>query len=89
MSPSSEAALQDSLRTELAARGITEAQQADYLVREMKYARANWPWMGVVFVWNLNFQAVVAQTDEKWGFGVLRQDYSPRPAYTALQKMQK
>lgn len=71
------------------ARGITEEQQADYLVREMKYARANWPWMGVMFVWNLNFQAVVPQTDEKWGFGLLRPDYSARPAYTALQKMQK
>ncbi|HLG71464.1 MAG TPA: hypothetical protein VK009_13640 [Chloroflexota bacterium] len=71
------------------ARGLTEQQQADYLVREMQYARANWPWMGVMFVWNLNFQAVVPQTDEKWGFGVLKSDYSPRPAYTALQQMKK
>jgi hypothetical protein len=71
------------------ARGITEEQQADYLTREIKYARANWPWMGVMFIWNLNFQAVVPQTDEKWGFGVLRGDYSARPAYTALQKLSK
>jgi hypothetical protein len=71
------------------ARGITDQQQADYLVRSIQYARKNWPWMGVMFVWNLNFQAVVPQTDEKWGFGVLNADYSPRPAYTALVKMQK
>lgn len=71
------------------ARGLTDAQQADYLVRAIKYARTNWPWMGVIFIWNLNFQAVVPQTDEKWGFGVLNADYSPRPAYTALQKMAK
>ena len=71
------------------ARGLSEQQQADYLVRSIKYARANWPWMGVMFIWNLNFQAVVPQTDEKWGFGVLRSDYSPRPAYTALQQMSK
>ncbi|HEU0166392.1 MAG TPA: hypothetical protein VFS62_01355 [Chloroflexota bacterium] len=71
------------------ARTLTEQQQADYLTREIKYARANYPWMGVMFIWNLNFQAVVPQTDEKWGFGVLNADYSPRPAYTALQKMPK
>ncbi|HEX6510837.1 MAG TPA: hypothetical protein VF157_00945 [Chloroflexota bacterium] len=71
------------------ARGISEQQQADYLTREIKYARANWPWMGVMFIWNLNFQAVVPQSDEKWGFGVLHADYSPRPAYTALQKVAK
>lgn len=71
------------------ARTITEAQQADYLVREIRYVQANWPWMGALFIWNLNFQAVVPQTDEKWGFGVLHPDYSPRPAYTALQQVPK
>jgi hypothetical protein len=71
------------------ARTITEAEQADWLVREFAYAKANWPWMGVMFVWNLNFQAVVPITDEKWGFSVLRNDYSPRPAYAALVDMAK
>jgi polysaccharide biosynthesis protein PslG len=71
------------------ARTITDQQQADYLTRSIQYARKNWPWMGVIFIWNLNFQAVVSQTDEKWGFGVLNADYSPRPAYTALVKLQK
>lgn len=71
------------------ARTITEAQQADHLIREFNLVKQHWPWMGVVFVWNLNFQAVVPQVDEKWGFGVLRADYSPRPAYTALLNMPK
>ncbi len=71
------------------ARTLSEQQQADYLAREIKYARTNWPWMDVMFIWNLNFQAVVPQTDEKWGFAVLKPDYSPRPAYTALAKMAK
>ena len=71
------------------ARGLTEAQQADYLVREVNYAKKNWPWMGVMVFWNLNFQAVVPDTDEKWGFGVLHGDYSPRPAYTALAALPK
>ena len=34
---------------------VTEQQQADYLVRAFQYADANWPWMGPMFVWNLDF----------------------------------
>ncbi len=31
-----------------------------------------------MFVWNLNFQQTVSgPTDEKWGWGVLRNDLSP------------
>ncbi len=68
---------------------VSEQQQADYLVQLFQYARAHYPWMGAIFVWNLNFQAVVPQTDEKWGFGVLRPDFTPRPAYSALAAMAK
>ncbi|MGH2366136.1 MAG: hypothetical protein ACRDGF_02025 [Chloroflexota bacterium] len=71
------------------AQSITEQQQATWLVGLFNYAKANYPWMGTMFVWNLNYQAIVPQTDEKWGFGVLRANYSPRPAYTALQQMPK
>jgi hypothetical protein len=71
------------------ARTITEQQQATWLPGLFQYAKANYPWMGTMFVWNLNYQAIVPQTDEKWGFGVLRADYSPRPAYTALATMPK
>jgi hypothetical protein len=39
--------------------------------------------------WNLNFQLAVPQTDEKWGFGVIRDDWSARPAYSALTEMPK
>ncbi|MDE3077354.1 MAG: hypothetical protein KGJ86_18205, partial [Chloroflexota bacterium] len=68
---------------------VSEQQQADWLVQLFQYARSNYPWMGAIFVWNLNFQAVVGQTDEKWGFGVVRGDYSARPAYSALAAMAK
>jgi hypothetical protein len=40
-------------------------------------------------VWNLNFQLAVPQTDEKWGFGVIRDDWTLRPAYFALAQMIK
>ena len=71
------------------AQSITEQQQADWSARLFGYAKQNYPWMGVMFVWNLNYQAIVGQGDEKWGFGYLRADYTPRPAYTALATMPK
>jgi polysaccharide biosynthesis protein PslG len=71
------------------AKTITEQQQADWSARLFAYAKQNYPWMGTMFVWNLNYQAVVGQADEKWGFGYLRGDYTPRPAYTALATMPK
>jgi hypothetical protein len=39
--------------------------------------------------WNLNFQLAVPQTDEKWGFEVVRNDWTGRPAYAALSQMPK
>ena len=71
------------------AQSITEQQQATWLVGLFQYAKQNYPWMGTMLVWNLNYQAIVGQSDEKWGFSVLRADGSPRPAYTALQQMPK
>ncbi|HUX87738.1 MAG TPA: hypothetical protein VMW65_12110, partial [Chloroflexota bacterium] len=68
---------------------VSEQQQATYLVQLFQYARAHYPWLGAIFVWNLNFQSVVPQTDEKWGFGVLHADNTPRPAYSALASMPK
>jgi hypothetical protein len=68
----------------------TEGLIADNLLRAFALGKS-YPWMGVMFVWNLNFQ-VTLQSDtgnEKWGWGVVRQDWSPRPAYTALKAMPK
>ncbi len=70
-------------------RWITEQQQAQYTVEAFQYARTNYPWLGAIFIWNLNFQYFVPDTDEKWGFANLRADYSPRPVYTAVQQMPK
>ncbi|MGI8856512.1 MAG: hypothetical protein ACR2JW_12235 [Thermomicrobiales bacterium] len=38
-----------------------------------------------MFVWNLNFQVTSGAGDEKSGYGVLRPDWSPRPAFLALK----
>ena len=69
----------------------TEQQQAAYIVRAFDYAWANWPWMGVMFVWNLNYAATpcISPGDEKYGWSLLRGDWSHRPAYEAVKAMPK
>jgi len=40
---------------------VYEATQADYLVRAYQYAYENWPWMGVMNLFNLDFGADIYQ----------------------------
>ena len=68
---------------------ITEEDQARFLVDAFRVIRETAPYVSHAFVWNLNFQSVVGPQDEKFPFGVLRPDGSPRPAYTALREMTK
>ena len=68
---------------------ISEDQQGQYITKAYDLGKS-YSWMGVMFVWNLNFQQTVSgPTDEKWGWGVLRNDLSPRPAFTALKSYAK
>jgi polysaccharide biosynthesis protein PslG len=67
---------------------LTAQNQSDFLARAVEKARALDYVAGMV-VWNLNFQLAVPPTDEKWGFGVIRDDWSPRPAYSALVQLPK
>ena len=70
------------------ARDNTEAEQAQYLVKAFEMAKA-WGWVGPMFVWNLNFGPVAGAADEKAAFGIVRADWSPRPAFAALANMPK
>ena len=71
------------------ARCNSEQDQANYLVRSFAKVRAEAPYLTHMIVWNFNFQQVVGSHDEKWAFGIVRGDLSPRPAYTALRNMPK
>ncbi len=66
----------------------SEAEQAQYLARAFQMMR-DWGWVGPAFVWNLNFAPVAGPADEKAGFGIVRHDWTPRPAYYALRDMPK
>lgn len=73
---------------------VSLEQQAAYLVEAFEMGRYEYsPWVGAMFVWNLNF-AVTWQNagnplHQMAAYGVLNGDWSPRPAYRALQQMPK
>ncbi len=68
---------------------VTEEDQAAYLTGAFDVAREQMPWISGMFVWNLNFSTMSPPEDEKYPWSVLHENWSPRPAYTALQEMPK
>jgi len=66
----------------------TEAFQATNVVKAYQLAKS-WGWVGVMFLWNLNYAPVAGAADEKAAFGIVRPNWAPRPVYSALQGMAK
>ncbi|HMA33615.1 MAG TPA: O-antigen ligase family protein [Chloroflexia bacterium] len=62
-----------------------EDTQASYLLDGYRRARAEWPWMGPLFVWHMRDPAPLPHEPQPY-FGILNADWSPRPAYVALQR---
>ena len=65
------------------ARGVTEAQQADYTVRALKFVAAHHPYVSNMFVYNERDKA--SGDIHQDGFGILRRDLTPKPVYTSLR----
>ncbi len=63
--------------------------QAAYLVKAFQMGKNNYPWMGVMSVWNFNFAWMSPPPDEKSFWSVMNPDHTPRPAYVALAAMAK
>ncbi|WP_026370162.1 hypothetical protein [Kallotenue papyrolyticum] len=73
---------------------VSEEQKAQYIRRAIELGRYNYaPWVGAMFVWNLNFAVTWGQHGNPWheqaAFGILNPDWSPRPAFSAIQDMPK
>ncbi|MCC7105207.1 MAG: cellulase family glycosylhydrolase [Chloroflexi bacterium] len=63
---------------------IDDATKADYIVRAMKYARANWsPWIAVMTVWTLA-DPEWTQANEQYWWAITNPDGSTRPAYDRI-----
>ena len=69
---------------------VSERKQANYLVNAYRYARRNWPWMGVMSLFNLDF-AKVPWYDrcQPMRYYSLLKPGGVRPAYRALKAMNK
>ncbi|WP_448541319.1 hypothetical protein [Roseiflexus sp.] len=74
---------------------VSLEQQRDYIITAMKRidelyrAPDGKPWVGVAFLWNMNFAVLWgAQGNpdhEQASFGILNPDWSPRPSFLAIQ----
>jgi hypothetical protein len=70
---------------------VSFEMQRDYLVGAMQYTVDNYPWVGNMFVWNLNFTILQAEhgvdpLHEQGSFSILNADWTPRPAYFGIQQ---
>jgi hypothetical protein len=65
-------------------REVSEAQQADYIVRAFRMGDER-PWVGPMFLWNLNLATIWGSRNPTSAYSLLRPDRSYRPAYIALR----
>ena len=65
-------------------RGVTEAEQADFIVRSIDYSIANYPYVTHLF-WYKERSLVGGPDPHQEGYALLRSDLSERPAYGALK----
>jgi len=74
---------------------VSEIKQANYITRAFQYADDNWPWMGVMFVWNLDWHTYHTWDCEAARYFSVRKhegtdDHGvPSLAYSALVSMTK
>lgn len=72
---------------------VTLDQQAQYITGAMELAYEKYPWMGVMFLWNMNFSVLWSEQNppqplhEQASFSILNGDWSPRPSYLAVQSL--
>lgn len=65
----------------------TLEEQAAYTVKAYQMGKA-WGWVGVMFLWNLNFK-VIAPGSEMAQWGIVNESWGPLPVYSGLASMPK
>ncbi len=71
---------------------VSFEQQAAYLKDAVRRTADEYgAWVGAVFIWNLNFAVLWGEQGnpqhEQAAFGLLNPDWSPRPAFSAIQNV--
>jgi hypothetical protein len=65
---------------------VSEEVKGDYLVGQLKRARAEWPWVGVMNVWFLRWGGPDPDPNDPTPyFALVKQDFTPLPAYDKLK----
>jgi hypothetical protein len=65
---------------------VTEAEQADFTVRGIAWAREQWPWLGVVNIWYFRQVGDVPPDRPAYYFALVDPEFNPRPVYEALRQ---
>ncbi len=63
----------------------TLEDQGRYILGAMERARKYYPWMGVMFLWNLNFSTFQPWYTGPSHFSIINGDWTPRPAYLMIK----
>lgn|GEM_PF-186909 len=63
----------------------TREEQGQYIVAAIQRSRRFYPWMGVMFLWNLNFSTFQPWYTGPSHFSIINGDWSPRPAYNIIK----
>jgi hypothetical protein len=66
---------------------VTEMQQAEYTVRGIAWARAQWPWLGVVNIWYFRQVGDVPPDRAAYYFALVDPEFNPQPVYEALRQV--
>ena len=59
-------------------------------MRAYQFARTNWTWIGVMSIWNMDYNSLAPWNeycDPQGWFAILNRDGTPRPAYWELARM--
>jgi hypothetical protein len=69
---------------------LTEQQVGDFFVQSIQMIQQSRPWVGAIFIWNLNFRTFLDyHTNETALFGIINPDWTPRSIYIKLAQMKK
>lgn len=71
---------------------VSLEQQAEYITAAIRRSHEQYPFIGNLFLWNMNFAVTKAEAGldpnhEQGSFGILNPDWSPRPSYLAIQSL--
>jgi len=64
---------------------VSEAEQAEYTEAAYRIARERWPFVKAVINSNLRTKGTTPE-DREAHFGLLRRDFTPKPAYEAFER---